>query len=152
MKTENLTRSLAAHPFVKQLPERYAAFLATCIRNERVKKGEFLFREGSEARRLYLLRSGKLRLEVESPGRGVVGFETLEEGEVIGWRILFGDSQWHLDCRCLESALLFSVEARCLQDKMQADTEFAYTFTKALLQQAHLRLQRARLHQLDVYR
>ena len=61
---ENLERILSAHPFFEELDRRYLPLLVGCASNVRFHAGEFIFHEGEEADRFYLIREGKVSLEV----------------------------------------------------------------------------------------
>jgi CRP/FNR family cyclic AMP-dependent transcriptional regulator len=152
MQLEPLTRSLAEHPFVSGMSPSDVEFLAGCTKNVRIAGGEFLFREGAVASMLYLLREGRVSLESHAATRGSVTLETLGPGEVLGWRALFESYQWHLDGRATEPVLVFAVDGHCLKAKLEREPAFGFAVTRRLLFQAHQRLERARLQQLDVYR
>jgi CRP/FNR family cyclic AMP-dependent transcriptional regulator len=152
MHPEPLTRSLAEHAFVSGMSPADVEFLAGCTKNVRFAPGEFVFREGTPAETLLLLREGRLALESHSPASGAIKLETLGPGDALGWRSLFDAGEWHLDGRALEPTLAFSVDARCLKDKMAREPAFGFAITRRLLYQAHRRLERARLQQLDVYK
>jgi CRP-like cAMP-binding protein len=152
MKQESLARSLAEHPFVAQLPPAHAQFLSGCTKNLRLAEGNYLFREGDEADQLFLVREGKVSLEIHDPARGTLVVETLHAGEVIGWSVLFPPYRWHLDGRVARPTLLFAVDGECLRDKLERDHEFGHAFTRLLLREVHRRLERVRLQLLDVYR
>lgn len=152
MQIESLARPLGAHPFASGMSPADIEFLAGCTKNVRFQPGEFLFREGTPAPVLFLLREGQVALESHSAARGVVTLETLGSGEVLGWRTLFENYQWHLDGRALTLVLAFSVDGTCLKGKIEREPAFGFAVTRRLLFQAHRRLDRARLQQLDVYR
>jgi CRP-like cAMP-binding protein len=152
VQLESLARSLAAHPFVSEMSPADVEFLAGCTKNVRFQAGEFLFREGTPASQLFLLREGQVALESHSAARGLVTLETLGSGEVLGWRALFESYQWHLDGRAVTPVLAFAVDGTCLKAKIEREPVFGFAITRRLLFQAHRRLERARLQQLDVYR
>ncbi len=152
MKLEGLDRSVAAQRFCRGFSPRIVRFLTGCTQNARFACGEYLFREGSAADSLFLLRSGSISLESHLPGQGALTLETLGAGDVLGWSVLFAPYQWHVDCRALAPVLALRVDGRCLRDKVEADSEFGYAITRQLLAEVHGRLERARLQQLDVYR
>jgi CRP-like cAMP-binding protein len=151
MQLEPLTRSLAEHAFVAGMTQPDIEFLAGCTKNVRFAAGDFVFREGTPANELFLVREGHVGLESHSAGRSIT-LETLGAGEVLGWRALFERYQWHLDGRALEPVLAFAVDGACLQAKMEREPAFGLAIARRLLFQAHQRLERARLQQLDVYR
>ena len=66
---ETLERILSAHPFFNGLGERYLPLLVGCASNVRFQTGETIFREGGEANQFYLIREGKVALEVAAPKR-----------------------------------------------------------------------------------
>lgn len=152
MKSETLSRALAAHPFCAEFSEATVDFLSGCTKNVRFAPGQYLFKEDTEADQLYLLRGGEVALESNLPGKGPVKVETLTEGGVLGWSVLFAPHRWHVDCRALEPTLAFAVDGACLRGKLEKDPVFAYAITRQLLWEVHKRLERARLQQLDVYK
>jgi len=152
MDLQSLGRSLREHPVVSSLSTEHLEFLAGCTKNVRLAAGEYLFREGSDAARLYLVRQGKVAIEVYAPPRGTIVLETLHTGDAVGWSALFPPYQWNADARAIRDTLLFSIDGECLRNKLDADHDFGYVFTRALLEQVHRRLDRARLQQMDVYR
>lgn len=152
MEKESLARSLAQHSLVAGMLDAHVDFLSGCARNLRLPEGEFLFREGQRADELYLIRSGKVALEIHDGARGTTVAETVGGGDALGWSTLFPPYRWGLDARGIEPALLFAIDGACLRDKLEADHDFGYAFTRRLLNEVHRRLQRARLQALDVYR
>jgi CRP/FNR family transcriptional regulator, cyclic AMP receptor protein len=150
VKPESLEKALSRHAFAARLRPEMLGFLAGCTKNERFEPGNYLFREGDRATRLYLIRSGRVALENHQPGRGTVTLETCEDGDVLGWTALFEPHA--TDGRALTPTLAFSIDGECLLRKMEADTNFGYAIAQRLLLILHRRLERARLQQLDIYR
>jgi CRP/FNR family transcriptional regulator, cyclic AMP receptor protein len=152
MEVVGLERSLGEHPFVSGLSAAQIEFLSGCVKNQRFQAGEFLFREDAPAAQLFLVRSGRVALEVSVPQRGAVQVETLGPGDVLGWSVLFTPYRWHVDGRAVEPTLAFAVDGECLRRKVAEDVGFGYELMRRLLYEVHRRLERARLQQLDVYR
>jgi CRP-like cAMP-binding protein len=59
---------LGAHPFFVGLDAASVQELAGCARNEHVRVGEYLFREGGTAEHFYVVMHGRIALELFSPG------------------------------------------------------------------------------------
>ena len=57
---------LAEHPFFKDLEKRYLQLIVGCATNVRFDAGQFIFREDEEANHFYLIRHGKVALEIFS--------------------------------------------------------------------------------------
>jgi CRP-like cAMP-binding protein len=152
METASLARSLKEHKVVSELKEEHVEFLAGCTKNVRYEEGEYLFREGEQADHAYLLRKGKISLEIYDPTRGTIVVESVHAGEVLGWSVLFPPYHWHLDAKAVKDTLVFAIDGKCLRDKLDRDHSFGYAFTRLMLRVAHLRLDRLRLQILDVYK
>ena len=67
---ETLERLLAEHELFRGLDERYVTLLTGCAANVRFDAGAFLFREGEPADRFFVVRQGRVALEIDAPGRG----------------------------------------------------------------------------------
>jgi CRP-like cAMP-binding protein len=151
MEFQPIARSLAEHPLVNGMSGAHLDFLSGCARNERLSAGHYLFREGQPADSLYLVRSGKIALEIHDPARGALVVESLGQGDAIGWTTLVPPYRWGVDARAIEPSVLLAIDGKCLRSKLEADHEFGYAFTLRLLHEVHQRLERARLQVLDVY-
>lgn len=152
MKPETLARSLKQQKIIEELSDQHIEFLSGCTKNVRYKEGDYLFREGDEADWLYMVRSGKISLEIHDAQRGAIVLETLHAGELIGWATIFPPYRWHADARAVKDTLVFAVDGACLRQKLDGDHDFGYAFTRMMLREAHRRLERARLQALDVFR
>jgi len=152
METESLARSLKEHSLVKGLLDGHVDFLSGCTKNVRIPAGRFLFREGAAADELYLVRSGKIGLEVHDGAHGTAVLETIGADDTLGWAALSPPYRWSLDARAMEPTLLFAINGVCLRQKLDADHSFGYAFTKRMMNEIHVRLERVRLQSLDVYR
>jgi CRP-like cAMP-binding protein len=148
---ENLERILLEHPLFAGLDKAFAALIVGCARNVRFEAGQQLFREGEPADELYLVRHGRVALEINAPGRGAMTFLTIGQGEVVGLSWLVPPYRWSYDARALEMTRAISLDARCLRGKCEADHDLGYEmmkrFTPVLLERLHA----TRLQVLDVY-
>lgn len=149
---ETLQPILREHPFLHGLEEKHLEFLTGCASNLRFKAQEFLCREGEEASAAYLLRSGRVALEVDIPGQGSVEIQTVEEGEVLGFAWLFPPYRWQFDGRAVEPVRAIAFDGKCLREKCEEDHDLGYQMVKRFLQQINQRLDKARFQMLDVYR
>jgi len=76
---ETLERIIAEHPFFAGLESYYVGLLVGCASNRRFEAGTYLFKEGEEANEFYLVRAGKIALEVFAPQRKPIIVSTLSE-------------------------------------------------------------------------
>jgi CRP/FNR family cyclic AMP-dependent transcriptional regulator len=149
---ESLERILSQHPFLRDLDAEEIRFLVGCAANRRFEPATLLLHEGDPADAFFLLRSGRVTLEVQVPGRGPLQLESLVAGDVLGWSWLFPPHRWQLDARAVEPVVALVFDGRCLRDKMESDHRLGFTVTKLLLHQIYERLMRVRLQRMDLYR
>ena len=149
---EDLERPLREHDFLKGLSEAQTRFLVSCAKNVRFQMGEFLMRETQRADVFYLLRAGRVALEINVPGRGPIQMESIGPGDMLGLSWLFPPHRVHLDARAVESVAALAFDAACLRGKMDADSALGYALTRRMLAETYKRLERVRLQRLDVYR
>ncbi len=142
---------LRQHEFLADLGTDHIRFLAGCARNVHFNAGDYLIREGAEADILYLLREGRVWLEVNVPSHGIVMLESLGVGDILGLSWLFPPYRWYLDARAAEAVRAIAFDAVCLRKKMDADHDLGYAIAKRLLHHIYLRLERVRMQRLDVY-
>jgi CRP-like cAMP-binding protein len=148
---ETLEPVLAEHPFLKGLDPKHLHLIVGCASNVRFNAGEFIFREGEEANEFYILRHGKVALEVFSPERGPIIIDTLVEGEVLGWSWLIPPYIWHFDARAVELTRAIALDGKCLRTKCEEDHDLGYELLKRFAHIIEQRLQATRLRLLDVY-
>lgn len=148
---DTLEPLLRGHRFFDGLDLAYLRLLAGCARNVRFGAGSFLFREGEPAGEFYLLRAGKVALEVAAPERGPLTVQTVPDGGVIGFSWLFEPHRWEFDARAVEPVRAIALDGVCLRGKCQQDPRLGYDLMQRFARIAVQRLQATRLQLLDVY-
>ncbi len=142
---------LAEHPFFSGWEPRYFQLAVGCAANVRFNAGELLCREGEEANEFYLIREGKVALEVHFPGRGGVAVQTLGGGEVLGWSWLIPPYRWGFDARAVETTRAIALDGKCLRGKCEADHEMGYDLVKRVASSLGQRLDATLFRLLDMY-
>ena len=135
---------LRDHPFLKDLEPEYVALLAGCAANVR-------FREGEGADQCFLIREGKMALEIAAPGRGSIIVQTLAAGDVAGFSWLLEPHQWQFDGRVIEPVRAIALDGVCLRGKCADDPRMGFQLMQLVARLAVQRLQATRLRLLDVY-
>lgn len=151
MHPENLTEVLRKHPFISDLEDEYLQTLLTCASNVTYSDGEYLFREGEEATKFFLIRTGKVALELHASERGTIRIETIGPGEVLGWSWLISPFRWHFDAIAVEDIRAFALDGKCLRTKCESDHDFGYEMYKRFSKILEHRIKITRLQLLDVY-
>ena len=149
---EDLRRVLAAHPFFADLPAAHLALLAGCATNVRMPVGTYLARVGEPADRFYLVRAGKVALEVLPPGREPLVVQTAGAGDVLGWSWLVPPHRWSFDAVAVEDTRAIALDGACLRGKCETDHALGYELLRRFAIVMAQRLEATRLQLLDVYR
>ncbi len=148
---EGMERIVGEHRFFAGLDEETVRFIAGCTRNVRFDAGQYLFRAGDPADEFYLLRHGRVVLELPVPGKDVVAFQTAGEGDVVGVSWLVPPHRWLHDARAVDLVRAIGVDARCLRKKCDDDHDVGYAMMQRFVPVLVDRLQATRLQMLDVY-
>ena len=148
---EGLEQIVREHPFFAGLNEDFLGLVCGCARNVVFQAGDYLFHEGTAADQFYLLRHGRVGLEITVPGRSAVTFQTLVAGEIVGVSWLFPPYRWTYDARALELTRAIALDAACLRGKCEQDHELGYDLMKRFVPVVVERLHATRMQILDVY-
>jgi CRP/FNR family cyclic AMP-dependent transcriptional regulator len=142
---------LPDHPFFSGLDAGALAVLAGCARNVSFAPGEYLFRTGQPANQFFVVRRGRVALEVHSPATGTMVVDTADAGDVVGWSWLVPPYTWLFDARAAGATGAVSFDGSCLRDKCEQDPRLGYELMKLVTQVMLNRLTAARVRLLDVY-
>lgn len=148
---DSLATVISEQPLLAGLAPASLATIRDCAREVPFATGSYLFREGSPADQFYLLRSGRIGLEMSAPGKRRITFLTIHPGEIVGLSWLVPPYQWHFDARALEPVVAVAFDARCLRGHCDADHDLGYQLMVRFMPVMLERLQAARLQLLDLY-
>ena len=148
---ETLERILAEHAFFADLPREYLKLLVGCASNVRFDAGQMIFRHGEEANAFYLIRRGKVAIELPGPHTAPVTIQTLGEGDVLGWSWMVAPYRWRFEGRAVQLTRAISLDAKCLRNKCEQDHDLGYEMMKRFTPILAQRLEAARLQLLDLY-
>jgi CRP-like cAMP-binding protein len=142
---------VANHPLLAGLPGGAVGQVAACATNVAFRAGQLLLREGAPADTLYLLRRGRVAIEVHWPQRGGVVIETVGPGACVGWSWMVPPYRWQFDARAVEPVGVIAIDGACLRGKAEADPVLGYALMKRVSAVLVERLQATRLRLLDLY-
>jgi CRP-like cAMP-binding protein len=148
---ETLERILAEHSFFEGLETEYLKLLVGCASNVRFQAGAYLFREGEEASHFYLIRQGRVAVEIYAPQRPPIVVQTLEGGDILGWSWLIPPYHWRFDARVVEPSRAIALDGKCLRSKCEENHDLGYVLLKRFAHIVDQRLEATRMQLLDVY-
>lgn len=103
--------SLRTHPLFGALTPDDLAAVLDCPETAVFAEGETLFRQGDEARRLYLIMQGMVELVIEPPGQAPEVLARLAEGETVGADALLPGGRHAATARVAEPTLAAVIAA-----------------------------------------
>ncbi len=142
---------LAQLPFFEGLEQSHLQLLVGCASNARYFAEEYLYREGQDANRFFIIRQGKVAIEMAVPGRGIVTLQTHDAGDVVGWAWLLPPYRWHFSARATELTRVISLDGVCLRHKCEQDARLGYEFLKRFSAKTERALELLYLQMVDLY-
>lgn len=145
---EGLERIVREHTFFAGMKADYTDIVTGCARNVRFEPGAYLFHEGDPADQLYLLRAGRVALEVVTP-TGPVTIQEVGESEIVGASWLVPPYRRGLSAKALDLTRAIALDAACLRGKCEDNHDLGYEMMKRFMPIILQRLRGARLQILD---
>jgi CRP-like cAMP-binding protein len=142
---------IAAHPFLDGLEPRWLEKLSYLAHRTVLHGGHRLFSEGGVADRFWLVRGGRIVVDVHLPGRGDVMVETLGPDTVVGWSWLFPPARWHFGAVVTEETLTVEFDAARVRDLCAQEPALGYELSLRFMAVMLERLQATRMRLLDMY-
>ena len=151
MSVRDIGQLLSEHPFFAGLDEEVVALLVGCAEIAHFRAGDVLFRSGAPADRFFVVRSGRVALELTAPGRAPLVVETADAGEVVGWSWLVPPYQWFCDGLAVEETSVVALDGGCLRGKCATDPSLGFQLLSRVTHVMYARLQATRVRLLDLY-
>ncbi len=148
---EDLHDLIAQQSFFRGLDPRHVALLAEGAQRVRFAAGQVIAHEGDEAREFYVVLRGKIELEAYIAPQGQVAFQTIGQGEALGWSWLFPPFQWHFTARAVEETEAIAWQTSELLLKANANPHLGYELACRITQVLHQRLNATHAHLVDFY-
>jgi len=142
---------LPDHPFFDGLDGPTRALVAGCATNVSLAAGEYLCREGDPADQFFVVRRGRVAIEVHGPAAGTLVIDTADEGDVVGWSWLVPPYRTAFDARAAEATGVGAFDGACLRGKCDEDPRLGYLLMQRVTQVMNGRLVAAQVRLLDLY-
>ena len=147
----SLDQALRGHPFLSGMPSERIKTLTDCAFEMQFAAGQFIFRQGEDANRFYLIKEGRVALEASSPTHGVVLIQTLDGGEVLGWSWLIPPYRWYFDARSIAPTSAVAFDAKIIRERAEEDHDFGFDLMKRIARIMQERLQATRIQLMGLF-
>ena len=151
MEKDDLTEIMSQHPFLAGLQDEHMKTVIGCASNVRFVEGAHIIHEGQIANKFFMIRTGRVALEIGAPGRENLRIQTVGPGEILGWSWLISPYRWHFSGITVLETRAIALDGECLRNKCEKDPVFGYEMLKRLSQVMERRLEATRLQLLDLY-
>jgi CRP/FNR family transcriptional regulator, cyclic AMP receptor protein len=148
---ETIEDLLESHPFFAGLSRDDLQLIARCASNVHFDEGSRIFEEGEPASLFYVIRQGRVALQIHSPTKGPLTIDTMDEGEVLGWSWLIPPYQYFASALATTPVRATALDGACLRDKCESDPALGYQLLKRVTAVLYQRLQSTRIGLLDLY-
>ena len=143
--TEVTAAALAAHPFLRGMPDDQLGLLAGTAREVTFPASHRLFEDGGHAARFWLIQCGHVVLDLYVPGEGLVVIDRVGLGGLLGWSWLFPPYQWAFGAVAASPLRTFEFRAPAVRERCAADPALGYELTQRITRVLALRLQATRV-------
>ena len=146
-----LADELAANPVLGDLRPDFLDLIAGCCINVAFGKGERVASVGEPADHFWIIRNGRVDIEVHGAARGTITIDRLEPGEILGVSWIAAPYVHQFDATAVERGSAIKVDAACLRGKCADDPELGHELYRRFAAMLGLRLRATRLQLLDLY-
>ncbi|MGD8833523.1 MAG: cyclic nucleotide-binding domain-containing protein [Desulfobacteraceae bacterium] len=96
-------------------------------------ENEFIFRQGDKSDRLYMLKEGKVLLELEVSDNITVFVSAIKQGHTFGWSAMLDEAAYTVSALCSEQCQVLSFRAEKLKALLEHDHTMGYILSQRLL-------------------
>jgi CRP-like cAMP-binding protein len=148
---KSIADEMRQHPFFRDLSTDYLQLMAGCGKNVVFRAGSVIAAEGSEANEFFLLKKGRVSLQLHASPAGMLRIQTLDAGDILGWSWLFPPYRWSVEAMAVQEVHAIGLDGRCLRDKCDADPVMGYALMQRFSRLMIQRVEATRLQLLDLY-
>ena len=149
MSKQTIEDYLSTHAFFSGMEGSFVKFLSNSATELRIKEGEVLFQQGKRADKFYLLRNGRISVQVPALMGPVLEIQALDKDQILGWSWLIPPYRWNFLARALEDSDLLEFDGSAILARCEEDPNFGYELFKRFASLMSKRLDAARQKMMD---
>ena len=144
MSNQSITEYLSAHEFFSQFRDDDLKFLCECSSTREIKKGQILFLQGEHADKFYVVRSGRISIQMPAIMGPTLEIQAVEEDQVLGWSWLISPYRWNFQTKAEEDSELLQFDGTAILARCEQEPKFGYELLKKFAGLMSVRLNAAR--------
>lgn len=149
MNNQSITEYLSTHEFFSELSDDALNFLCEHSSTCEIKKGHILFRMGENADKFYVLRKGRISIQMPSIMGPALEIQSLSKNQVLGWSWLISPYKWSFQALAEEDSALLMFDGTAILARCEQEPKFGYELLKKFAALMSIRLEAARHKMMD---
>ena len=149
MSNQSTTEYLSAHEFFSEFSDDVLKFLCECSSTREIKKGQILFRQGEHADKFYVVRNGRISIQMPAIMGPTLEIQTLGKDQVLGWSWLISPYQWNFQTKAEEDSELLQFDGTAILARCEQEPKFGYELLKKFTALMSVGLNAARQKMMD---
>jgi CRP/FNR family cyclic AMP-dependent transcriptional regulator len=121
---------LAQHAFFKELSAKHLELVSSYASTQSFSTQSRVFKYDTDADKFYLLREGKVGVEIPAVEGEPLRIQTVGNGAVLGWSWLIPPYRWLFDARALVPSDIIVMDGARLRDECEKDNVLGYQLMK----------------------
>ncbi len=146
-----LAEALALNPLLGGLRPEFRQMIAGCAVVSEFEKGERLLSIGEPCDYFWLIRDGRVDVEIHGAPFGTLTIGRLERGEILGLSWIATPFTAEFDATAVESGTAIQVDAACLRAECGSHHELGRVVYQSFATLIRDRLHATRIQLLDLY-
>jgi CRP-like cAMP-binding protein len=149
MNNQSITEYLSTHEFFSELSEDLVTLLCESVSTQEIKKGQVLFQLGEHADKFYIIRNGRISIQIPAIMGPTLEIQTLSTNQVLGWSWLISPYQWHFQAKAEEDSKLLAFDGAKILARCEQEPKFGYELLKRFASLMSERLDASRQKMMD---
>ena len=137
--------------FLAKFSPRVQERLFALAESFQFKAGQDVFREGASSLYLYIIKTGRVAVELHFPSKGRRTIYTASAGDVFNWSAVVEPRLATASVRAVEDTEALGLKGGALMDVCREDSELGFELYRAVTEVVAARLIATRLQLLDVF-
>jgi len=152
MTNQSINEYLSTHKFFLGLSTDMLKRLCESSSILKIKQGEFLFRQGDRADKFFIVRNGRISVQIPAIMGPALEVQTLSTNQILGWSWLISPYQWHFQAKAEEDSQLLEFDGTALLAQCEQEPEFGYQMLKIFAELMSERLDASRQTLMDEWK
>jgi CRP/FNR family cyclic AMP-dependent transcriptional regulator len=148
---DTLSDYLVKHPVLAGLTPIQSKQIVSYASEIEFKPGQRVFQRDFDADEFFIVRKGRVAIEVPAIDGDSMKIQTVGDGSLLGWSWFIPPYRWSFDARAVTASSLISVDGQKLRQACDADPKLGYHLIKRFAMLMAERLNAARIEAMRHY-